>query len=165
MTDLAALPLADAQLSEAQVSDAAELLVLQRCCWVTQAIVNDTLEVPALHEDLDTVRGWIEATHVWTIRIGGRLVAAVRARLEEDRWEIGRLMVAPDLAGKGVGRWLLSYAERQAPPQATSLMLYTGAGSERNLAMYRRAGYQVAEPPANTLGKHIRGAVYLTKSV
>ncbi len=165
MTDLAALPLADAQLSEAQSSDAAELLVLQRCCWVPQAIVNDTFDVPALHEDLDTVRGWVETTRVWTVRIDGRLVAAVRAHLEEDRWEIGRLMVAPDLAGQGVGRWLLSYAEQQAPPEATSLVLYTGSGSERNLTMYRRAGYRVAEPPANTLGKHIRGAVYLTKSV
>ncbi|WP_051165778.1 GNAT family N-acetyltransferase [Amycolatopsis orientalis] len=163
MTDLAAVPLADAQLSEAHPSDAAELLVLQRCCWVPEAIANDTFEVPALHEDLDTVRGWIETARTWTIRLGGRLVAAVRARLEEDRWEIGRLMVAPDLAGQGLGRWLLAFAEQQAPPEASSLVLYTGAGSERNLTMYRRAGYQMTEPPANPLGKHIRGAVCLTK--
>lgn len=165
MTDLAAMPLDGAQLSEAQPADAAELLVLQRCCWVPEAILNDTFDVPALHEDLDTVRGWIEASRVWTVRVGGRLVAAVRAHLEEGRWEIGRLMVAPDLTGQGIGRWLLSYAEQQAPPEATSLVLYTGAGSERNLTMYRRAGYEVAEPPANTLGKHIRGAVFLTKEI
>ena len=94
--------------------DAAELLVLQRCCWVDEAIANATLEIGALHESLDDVRAWIESWATWCVRVGGRLVGAVRARREGATWEIGRLMVAPDIAGRGLGRWLLRLAEDAA---------------------------------------------------
>ena len=130
-------------LAPATVDDAAELLVLQRCCWVAEAVVNGTLDIPALHEDLDDVRAWTAGWAVWTVRLRGRLVAAVRAREVDGRWEIGRLMVAPDLAGRGVGRWLLAHAESQAPPGTTAFALVTGSRSVRNIALYRRAGYRI----------------------
>lgn len=136
-------PVAGLSLGPAAPKDAAELLVLQRCCWAQEAIVNDSLDIPALHEDLDDVRGWIEDWEVWTVRLRGRLVAAVRGRAIDDVWEIGRLMVAPDLAGQGVGRWLLDHVERQAPPGAVSFALVTGARSARNIDLYRRAGYRI----------------------
>ena len=40
-------------------------------------------------------------------RSAGRLVGAVRGRLHGGAWDIGRLMVAPDLQGRGSGRMLL----------------------------------------------------------
>ena len=46
-------PLDGATIGPAGAADAAELLVLQRCCRVDEAIANDTLDVPALHESLD----------------------------------------------------------------------------------------------------------------
>ncbi len=41
----------------------------------------------------------------------------VGCRLLEDGtvWHIGLLMVAPDLRGRGLGRFLLEHAERAAP--------------------------------------------------
>jgi GNAT superfamily N-acetyltransferase len=136
------IPIAGALLGSASAGDAAELLVLQRCCWVEEAIANDTLEIAALHESLDDVRGWLEEWATWTVRLSGRLVGAVRARREGSTWDIGRLMVAPDLAGQGLGRWLLRFAEAQAPDGVESIVLFTGARSTRNIAMYERAGFQ-----------------------
>ena len=40
-------------------------------------------------------------------------------------------MVAPDLAGQGLGRWLLRFAETQAPDEVESITLFTGARSTR----------------------------------
>lgn len=157
------VPLTGGSLSYARGEDVAELLVLQRCCWVTEAILNDTLAIPALHEDSEIVRAWVEEKHVWTVRLGLRLVAAVRAHQDGDRWNIGRLMVAPDLRGAGLGRWLLHYAESQAPASARHVDLFTGGRSERNIQMYRAAGYKLTEPPGEKLGHHISGAVFLTK--
>jgi tRNA (guanine37-N1)-methyltransferase len=57
-------------------------------------------------------------------------------------WEIGRLMVAPDLQGRGLGRWLLERAEAAAPTGTRRMSLFTGVGSARNLRTYRRAGYR-----------------------
>ena len=131
------------QVEPAVAADAPELLVLQRACWMQEAIANDHLGIPALTESLDDVRAWLQTWHTWVVRSEGRLVGAVRATAVEDAWDVGRIMVAPDLQGRGLGRALLEYAEQQAPPGTKRLVLFTGARSERNLRMYKKAGYRV----------------------
>ncbi|MEU4520841.1 GNAT family N-acetyltransferase [Amycolatopsis sp. NPDC024027] len=151
------------ELTDARPEDCPELLVLQRCCWVQEAVLNDTLDIPALHETLEDVRDWTKTWSVWVLRQDHRLIGAVRARLDGDCWELGRLMVAPDLAGRGLGRRLLAHAEAQAPAEARRFALFTGARSTRNIALYQRAGYRLTDAPAP--GGHIAGAVYLEKDV
>ena len=120
-------------------ADAPEVLVLQRCCWVAEAITNQTMDIPPLHESLEKVRGWMP--QAWVLRDQGRLIGAVRGFADGDTWQIGRLMVAPDRQGEGLGSLLLSHIESQAPAEAVWHVLFTGAASERNLGQYRRAGY------------------------
>ncbi len=135
--------------------------MLQRCCWVEEAIANDTLDIPALHESLDDVLGWLASWAVWCVRLEGRLIGAVRAIQVDSVWEIGRLMVAPDLAGKGLGGWLLRFAESHAPAGVDTLALFTGAKSTRNIAMYERAGYTLSadgEAPPGTVHLHKRAS-------
>ncbi|QWF85129.1 GNAT family N-acetyltransferase [Amycolatopsis sp. CA-230715] len=151
-------PFAGARLSSVTPDDCAELFVLQRCCWAQEALVNDTLDIPALHESLEDVREWTKTWSTWIVRLGPRLIGAVRGQLDGDAWEIGRLMVAPDLAGRGLGRRLLAHAERQAPVEARRYTLFTGARSARNIAMYERAGYRLT-----TSSGAVRGAVHLVK--
>jgi len=156
---LGVLPLDGASLQRAVAADAPELLVLQRCCWVEEAIANDTLDVQALHETLEHVRAWLDTWTTWCVRVDGRLVGAVRAREEGSSWEIGRLMVAPDLAGQGLGGWLLRFAEDQAPADVETITLFTGLRSHRNIAMYEAAGFRrnlASAPP---------GAVRLVKDL
>src|SRR6478672_6677916 len=118
-----------------QPSDAGELLTLQRACWVQEQQDNPGVEIPALLETLDDLRGWIARDTVLVARSAGRLVGAVRASLLDGAWEIGRLMVAPDLQGRGLGRMLLERIEAAVPHEATSFALFTGAGSLRNQRM------------------------------
>jgi len=141
-------------------ADAPELLVLQRACWVQEALANESLEIPALHESLEQVVASFEVWHWYAVRAAGRLVGAVRGRLEGDAWDIGRVMVAPDLQGRGLGRALLEHVQAVAPAAATSYVLFTGAGSLDNLRMYKKAGFRLRpdiEPPP--------GAVVLTKRI
>ncbi|MFT4163907.1 MAG: GNAT family N-acetyltransferase [Microlunatus sp.] len=142
--------------------DLAELLVLQRCCWVSEAIINSTFDVPPLHETHDEVLAWATGWTTVVVRLQGRLVAAVRGRQEGTHWEIGRLMVAPDLAGRGVGSTLLSLIESLAPDGVSDFTLFTGAKSVRNIALYERAGYRLSASDPGSPG-HIQGAVHLTK--
>jgi tRNA (guanine37-N1)-methyltransferase len=67
----------------------------------------------------------------------------VRGRLEGDSWDIGRIMVAPDLQGRGLGRALLEHIQAVAAPEATSYVLFTGARSTDNIRMYKKAGFRV----------------------
>lgn len=136
-------------------ADAPEVLVLQRCCWVSEAIVNSDLTIPPLTEPLDQVRTWMP--DAWVLRDGGRLIGAVRATLDGDVWKIGRLMVAPDRQGEGLGGLLLRHAESHAPAAAAWHELFTGVASVGNLGRYRHAGYQEVA--------RVGGLVVLRKSV
>lgn len=153
----------NAVFSPATSGDAPEILVLQRCCWVSEALLNKTLDIPALHEDLETVREWIDTTTVLTARSRGRLVGAVRGASHGDTWQIGRLMVAPDWSGRGLGRALLVAAEEQAPAHTSHFELFTGGRSTRNIRMYERAGYTEQKAMKQHVSGHIPEAVYLVK--
>ncbi|WP_296605831.1 GNAT family N-acetyltransferase [Nocardioides sp.] len=119
---------------------------------------NPGVRIPALHESLDDLRSWLTRDTVVVARSAGRLVGGVRASLDGDAWEVGRLMVAPDLAGRGLGRTLLTRIEELVPPEATTYALFTGAGSSRNQRMYKKAGYRLR-------GEVEPGTVRMTKPV
>lgn len=140
--------LADLEHSVATRADAAELTVLQKACWIEMV-------TPAQHwwgapaEDAtrvaDDLAHW--TTHLF--RSDGRLVGSVRVRTdpqEPTTWQIGRLMVAPDLQRRGLGRALLAHAEARAPAGTTTFWLNTGADQDRLLRMYKKAGYRVVGP-------------------
>ena len=141
----AALDAGGLDVRPAQPADAEEVAVLQRACWLSEAVANSTLDLPALSEDADEVRRGFAQWQTWVVRSGGRLVGSVRARASTEtpgQWEIGRLMVAPDLQGRGIGRALLAYAEAAAPAGTRRLWINTGTRSAANLRRYRRAGYR-----------------------
>lgn len=156
MTD--APPIPGGHVERATASDAAELLVLQRCCWVEEALANDTLDIPALHESLEDVRADLDRWLTLVVRWEGRLVASVRARRDRTTWFVGRLMVAPDLQGHGLGRELLARIEAAAPDGTDAIALVTGARSEANQRLYRRAGYRPerAQPDPRIVALHKR---------
>jgi tRNA (guanine37-N1)-methyltransferase len=143
----AALAAGSFDIQPAQPSDAEEIAVLQRACWITEALANRSWGLlETICETPDEKRRSFQDWHTWVVRSGGRLVGSVRARASpEDRgqWEIGRLMVAPDLHGRGIGRALLEYAEAAAPAGTRRFWVNTGAKSTANLRRYRRAGYRV----------------------
>jgi tRNA (guanine37-N1)-methyltransferase len=147
-------------IAPAVAADVGEILTLQRACWVQEALANDRLDIPALHEDLAGVLASLGEWSWLVARSAGRLVGAVRGRLDGPAWDIGRLMVAPDLQGRGLGRLLLEHIQAAVPPEATTFTLFTGARSDDNLRMYRKAGFRVRpDLPAPA------GAVVLTKPV
>ncbi|HET9422905.1 MAG TPA: GNAT family N-acetyltransferase [Nocardioides sp.] len=117
---------------------------------------NPGVRIPALQESYDDLRAWLPEWTVLVLRREGRLIGAARARREDDAWDIGRLMVVPDLRGQGLGRFLLTEIERAAPDDVASYSLFTGAGSLRNQRMYKRAGYRLR-------GELEPGVVVLTK--
>jgi tRNA (guanine37-N1)-methyltransferase len=154
----ASVLLDDVEIRPVVPADAGELFVLQRACWVQEQHDNPDVRVPALHESLDELRAWIARDTVLVARSGGRLVGAVRASLDGESWEVGRLMVAPDVAGRGLGRALLERIEALAPAAASTYALFTGAGSLRNRRMYQKAGYRLR-------GEVAPGVVRMTKRI
>ena len=145
--------LADLDVRVATPADAAELLVLQRACWVREGLAaQGRWVVPPLVEELDDVVAGLGEWTTYAVRVRtaygspGRLVGSVRGRVrpvDPSCWEVGRLMVAPDLQGRGLGRELLALGESAAPASVTSYWLTTGILEEGNQRFYRRAGYRL----------------------
>ena len=137
----------EGDLRPAVPADAGELLTLQLACWVQEAHDNPGVTIPALGESLEDVRVWMRDWTVLVLRRGGRLIGAARARRHGEAWDVGRLMVAPDLQGQGLGRFLLDRVEAAAPADVSSYELCTGVGSLRNRRMYQKAGYRLRDEP------------------
>jgi tRNA (guanine37-N1)-methyltransferase len=146
------------EIRAAEPSDAGELLTLQRACWLQEQWDNPGVDIPALGESLADLEAWLGRDTVLVARAAGRMVGAVRGSRHDDTWEIGRLMVAPDLQGQGLGRRLLEAMEAAAPAGVTTYALFTGAGSARNQRMYKKAGYRL-----HGLEADVPGAVRLTR--
>lgn len=153
--------LADVEVRAVRPGDAGELLTLQRACWVqetvdTAASAGPAVVPDALTETLDDVRAWTREGTVLVAVSAGRLVGAVRGTLHGSTWEVGRLMVAPDLQGRGLGRMLLAQAEALAPAEATGYELLTSTGVARNQRIWKKAGYR-------SRGEIRPGVVLMTK--
>jgi GNAT superfamily N-acetyltransferase len=118
---------------------AGELLTLQRAAYVTEAQLYDDVRLPPLVQTLDELVGELATSTCLAAVAGTRLVGAVRSRERDGVLHVGRLVVAPDRQGQGIGTRLLLAAEQAtALPRAT---LFTGARSSANLRLYRRHGY------------------------
>jgi ribosomal protein S18 acetylase RimI-like enzyme len=122
--------------------DAGELITVQRAAYLIEAERYGSFRLPPLTETPDQARAVIlGGTTVLVARVGHRLAGSVRGRAADGTGHIGRLAVAPDLQGRGLGRRLLSAAEQALAPRVTRFELFTGATSEENLRFYRAAGY------------------------
>jgi tRNA (guanine37-N1)-methyltransferase len=150
----------DLDIRLATRADAGELFTLTRACWLQELWANPGVVIPALEESFeDAVRSVAEWT-TFVARAGGRIVGSTRGRVAGDGtvWDVGRVMVAPDLQGRGLGRHLLELIEDAAPAEVTSFELYTGATSVDNIRMYKKAGYRLQGPAPGP-----PGAVVMTK--
>jgi tRNA (guanine37-N1)-methyltransferase len=121
-------------------ADLGELQTLQWACFD-----------PPLREPADQLGDSLAGATAFGLRVGGRLVGSVAARTVGDPegpedaatdWYVFLLMVAPDLRGRGIGRWLLAYAEQAAPPSATTYALVTGSDNATSQRLYRKLGYR-----------------------
>ena len=151
----------DLEIRSATRADAGELFTLTRACWLQELWANPGVVIPALEESFeDSLRGLAEWTTVVALA-GGRIVGSARGRPEGPGgtvWDVGRVMVAPDLQGRGLGRHLLALIEDAAPEEVTTYSLFTGAGSVDNIRMYKKAGYRLRGPAPGA-----PGAVMMTK--
>lgn len=123
--------------------DAGEILTLQRAAYVTEAAAYHDFELTPLTQTLAELTAELDDPSVTAlgIRDQGRLVGAVRLRRSGTVVDLGRLIVAPDRQGEGIGTRLLLHSET-VHPGVRELRLFTGEHSTANLRLYSRHGYR-----------------------
>lgn len=126
--------------------DAGEVLTLQRAAFVSEALIYRDPDMPALTQTLAELEAELAENLGCVVTIGARIVAAARARLAGDLLLIGRIAVAPDVQGAGLGSLVLdAVEERGRAAGAVEAELFTGRLSEANLRLYERQGYRETE--------------------
>lgn len=135
-----------ARIRPIAVDDAGEVLTLQRAAFVNEALIYQAVDMPPLTQTLDELRAEL-ADNLGCVALDGpRIVGATRARLDGDLLLIGRIAIAPDCQGSGIGtRLLAAVEERGREAGATAAELFTGSLSEANLRLYEREGYRESE--------------------
>ncbi|KDA06970.1 GCN5 family acetyltransferase [Microbacterium sp. CH12i] len=130
-------------LSHITPHDAGEVLTVQRAAFVSEALIYGTVDMPPLVQTLAELEAELAGSDGWVARIDGRLVGALRARTSGDALLIGRIAIAPDQQGSGIGHALLAAAESNS--SAHYAELFTGSLSEANIRLYESCGYVETE--------------------
>ena len=128
-------------IEDAGIADAAEILALQKLAYQAEAKLYGDDAIPPLTQTLAGLEAEFADARVLKAMADGRIVGSVRGRVENGVCQVGRLMVHPDLQGRGIGSRLLRRLEALFPA-GSRFELFTGHKSAGNLRLYERLGYR-----------------------
>jgi len=131
---------APVRIENATIDDAVEILDLQKRAYESEARLYNDWTLPPLTQTLPALRDEFTTSVFLKALAGNLLVGSVRAREVDGLCQIGRLIVDPQLQGRGIGTRLMRHVESLFP-QAKTFELFTGSRSEGNLRLYERLGY------------------------
>lgn len=127
------------RITEAQESDVPELLRLQRTAYQSEAEIYNDYSIQPLTQTLEQALSEFQDSVVLKAVINGDIVGSVRVRENDGTAFIGKLMVLPGYQNKGIGKRLLQAIENECRSKRHEL--FTGARSEKNIALYKKSGY------------------------
>ncbi len=127
-------------LRRATTSDLDRLIALQRAAYARNRPILGVEPLPLLADYVE-VFGTME---IWFAEIEGQLVGALILEQHADHLLIWSIATEPALAGKGIGRELLSRADDRARELGLdTVRLYTGSKLGHLVAWYGRNGYAI----------------------
>ena len=130
------------QIDRACTDDAAQILRLQRAAYQAEAELYGDYQIPPLTQTLANLQSDVASHTFYVARDDNKLIASVNIRIEGSVGKIGRLIVAPELQGYGLGRTMMDHVEG-AHSNVAHFELFTGHKSERNLRFYQARGYSI----------------------
>jgi ribosomal protein S18 acetylase RimI-like enzyme len=131
------------RIQRAEVSDAEEILALQKLAYRSEGEIYNDFHIPPLTQTLQELMADLRRQVFLTAEDeNGRVVGSVRAFSKDGACFIGRLIVRPDLQRHGIGTRLMQEIEERFQ-DAERYELFTGHKSEGNIRLYQRLGYKV----------------------
>lgn len=126
-----------------RTADAGEVLTLQRAAFVSEAQIYGDPKQSPLTQTLEELEAELRDAGGFVAVVGERIVGAIRTRESGDLLQIGRIAIAPDVQGQGIGSKLLAAVEEHS--SCAEAELFTGSLSDANLRLYESRGYRESE--------------------
>jgi len=149
------------QIEKATVSEAEEILSLQKLAYRSEAEIYNDFNIPPLVQTLEEIKKDFGIQFLLKAVMDEKIIASVRAHTKEGTCYIGRLIVHPDFQNQGIGTKLMVEIEKIFST-CQRFELFTGARSERNLYLYQKLGYKIFKTAKITDQTTI---VYLEKKI
>jgi ribosomal protein S18 acetylase RimI-like enzyme len=130
------------EIERAMISDAEEILILQKLAYRSEAEIYNDFNIPPLVQTLESIEKDFENQYFLKAVMDGKIIGSVRAYTKEGTCYIGRLIVHPDFQNRGIGTDLMNEIERIFNT-CRRFELFTGDKSERNLYFYQKLGYKI----------------------
>ncbi len=121
--------------------DYEEILNLQKLAYQTEAEIYNDYYIPPLMQTLDEFVEEASQSTILKYTEHNFIIGSVRAYQKNGTCYIGKLIVHPDYRNKGIGKKLLAAIEEHY--EGLRYELFTGNRSEKNLAIYEKAGYRI----------------------
>ncbi len=130
------------EVEKATISDAEEILSLQKLAYQSEAEIYNDFNIPPLVQTLEEIKKDFGIQFLLKAVMDEKIIASVRAHTKEGTCYIGRLIVHPDFQNQGIGTKLM-YEIEKIFSTCQRFELFTGARSERNLYLYQKLGYKI----------------------
>ena len=123
-------------------ADAADLAVVERIVRDAYTKYVERIGKPP-GPMLDDYRARIRAHQAWVLEADGSVAGVIILLPEDDYLLLDNVAVDPAWHGRGLGRALMEFAEREAARRGyDEVRLYTHQKMTENVAMYARLGWE-----------------------
>lgn len=101
-------------IQNATISDAVQILALQKIAYQSEAELYQDWTIPPLTQTLSQLEQEFENHLILMAILNEKIVGSVRAYIHQNILYIGRLMVHPQFQKQGIGSQLLTAIEKQS---------------------------------------------------
>jgi ribosomal protein S18 acetylase RimI-like enzyme len=119
----------------------AELLALQKLAYQSEAKLYQDFNIPPLTQTLSELKLELEKSICLVCQDEGKVIASIRAYIDDGICKIGRLVVAPSHQRRGIGFKLMREIECYFK-EAIVFEVFTGERSQSNIKLYNKLGYR-----------------------
>lgn len=128
----------DYEIQPSKMSDAKEILELQKLAFLTEAERYHDYTISPLTQTLDEIIKQF-STHIFLMAVTDKIIGTVRAYEKNKTCYIGRLAVHPEFRNQGIASALMKKIQGCFKPERYEL--FVGSKSLNNIRLYEKLGY------------------------
>jgi N-acetylglutamate synthase-like GNAT family acetyltransferase len=122
------------------ISDAEEILILQKLAYRSEAEIYNDFNIPPLVQTPESIEKDFENQYFLKAVMEGKIIGSVRAYTKEGTCYIGRLIVHPDFQNQGIGSSLIKRGFEESRRLGHTIVVVLG-----HPEYYPRFGFAVAK--------------------